>query len=201
MNTLDDIINNFSFNIEFNEPNMNRFNVSKKLKPISDHFDKISKLFPDKVCVELQNSIIEQIKNKIKTELDDEKDLVKIYQNKLRKFIEREKESNIPKKEFIKKITNIIETPLEGEIAKHNKVKILTVKINNCCVKSNISNVLFYVKYREISKGYNKQFRKILDTLDKLNTSDTLNTSDKLDTLDTLETLDTSKTSKTSNTL
>lgn len=155
-------LNGFTFEIEFNEYNLNRFNFTKKIKPLTKEFDNIEKTNEIK---EVEKFIIDKIKSKIELELNDEKDLLLIYSSKIKKLINKLKDDNLNKnsKEDIKnKIKEIIETPLEGEIAKHNKIKVVTIKI----IKENLSekyDVLFYTKYKQI-EGYNKQINKLYDS-------------------------------------
>jgi len=150
-----DELNGFAFEIEFNECNLNRFNFNKKIKPLMDKFQKIN--YSD----EMKNLIIDKIKLKMETELIDEKDLLSIYNTKITKLIKRLKE-NLTEEEINKKIKETIETPLEGEIAKHNKIKVITVKL----IKKDtldLLDVMFYVKYKQI-EGYNKQIKKLYES-------------------------------------
>ncbi len=154
-----DTLNGFTFEIDFNECNLNRFNFMKKIKPLLSEFEKNEKIIDPTEFNNIKKFIIEKIKSKIETELIDEKDLVSIYNSKIIKLINRLKEEN--SNENVKdKIKQLIETPLEGEIPKHNKIKVVTVKI----IKRDSFDVLFYTKYKQI-EGYNKQIKKIFDTV------------------------------------
>jgi hypothetical protein len=158
MNELLNELIGFTFEVEFNEFNLNRFNMTRKIKPITDEFNKIKQNDDNNEEIEkVENTIIEKIKNKIKLELEDEKDLVNVYNSKVTKFLDKIKKENLSNDIIINKIKEIVETPLEGEIAKHNKIKVITIKINN---KESL-DVLFYVKYKQID-GYNKQIKSIV---------------------------------------
>ncbi len=141
-------INGFSFELEFNESNLNKFNITKKIKPLMNEFNK----FED--CDKIKKDIIDKIKQKIKSELDDEIDLINIYKSKLNKIKNEDLSDD--------KIKQIIETPLEGEFSKHNKVKVITVKL----IRTDTDEIdaIFYVKYKQI-ENYNKQFQNILDLI------------------------------------
>jgi anaerobic ribonucleoside-triphosphate reductase len=147
-------INGFSFELEFNESNLNKFNITKKIKPLVNEFnkfedcDKIKKDITDKI----KKDITDKIKQKIKSELDDEIDLINIYKSKLNKIKNEDLSDD--------KIKQIIETPLEGEFSKHNKVKVITVKL----IRTDTDEIdaIFYVKYIQL-ENYNKQFQNIIN--------------------------------------
>jgi hypothetical protein len=158
-----DKLHNFSFDIEFNDINIYKLNLAKKIKPLMFQFMCIEKFLneSDNITqdvinnyINMQKNIIKKIGDKIKIEHSDEVDLIKIYENKLNKFISKLEYDN----QILDKIYNIVNTPLEGEIAKHNKIKIITCKLIN---KNNELDVIFYVKYKECD-GYNKQFNTLL---------------------------------------
>jgi hypothetical protein len=139
-------INGFSFELEFNESNLNKFNITKKIKPLVNEFNK----FED--CDKIKKDITDKIKQKIKSELDDEIDLINIYKSKLNKIKNEDLSDD--------KIKQIIETPLEGEFSKHNKVKVITVKL----IRTDTDEIdaIFYVKYIQL-ENYNKQFQNIIN--------------------------------------
>ena len=158
-----DKLHNFSFDIEFNDINIYKLNLAKKIKPLMFQFMCIEKFLNDSDnitqdvinnYINMQKNIIKKIGDKIKIEHSDEVDLINIYTNKLNKFISKLEYDN----QILDKIYNIVNTPLEGEIAKHNKIKIITCKLIN---KNNELDVIFYVKYKECD-GYNKQFNTLL---------------------------------------
>mgnify|MGYP003351774969 CR=1 FL=1 len=88
-------------------------------------------------------------------QLKNEKELIKIYTNKLDKYLSQNTE-----KQPILLIKEILETPLEGEMAKHNKIKVITIRIVK---KETNFDVIFYVKYKQCS-GYNKQVAKLANS-------------------------------------
>ncbi len=158
-----DKLHNFSFDIEFNDINIYKLNLAKKIKPLMFQFMCIEKFLNDSDnitqdvinnYINMQKNIIKKIGDKIKIEHSDEVDLINIYTNKLNKFISKLEYDN----QILDKIYNIVNTPLEGEMAKHNKIKIITCKLIN---KNNELDVIFYVKYKECD-GYNKQFNTLL---------------------------------------
>jgi hypothetical protein len=166
-------LHNFTFDIEFNDADINKLNLNKKLKPIIIEFMYISQLLNKYICENiifddiiqqyntLQNNIINKIKEKITIEHSDETDLINIYKNKLTKYTKKylnNNETNESVENIIENIHNIIKTPLEGEMAKHNKIKVITCKIIN--INNNL-DVIFYVKYKEC-EGYNKQFSNLI---------------------------------------
>ena len=162
-----DKLDNFYFDIEFNDINIYKLNLAKKIKPIMFQFMCIEKFINESEnitqnvinnYVNMQKKIINKIKDKIKIEHSDEIDLIKIYTNKLNKFISNINYDDINDNEIIDKIYTIVNTPLEGEMAKHNKIKVITCKLIN---KNNDLDVIFYVKYKEC-EGYNKQFNTLL---------------------------------------
>ncbi len=104
--------------------------------------------------INMQKNIIKKIREKIKIEHSDEIDLINVYTNKLNKFISQTEYDN----QILDKIYNIVNTPLEGEMPKHNKIKVITCKLIN---KNNELDVIFYVKYKECNR-YNKQFNTLL---------------------------------------
>jgi hypothetical protein len=108
--------------------------------------------------MKMQKNIIKKIGDKIKTEHSDEVDLIKIYENKLNKYILNINYDDINDNEIIDKIYNIVNTPLEGEMSKHNKIKVITCKLIK---KNDELDVIFYVKYKEC-EGYNKQFNTLI---------------------------------------
>ena len=144
-----DKLDNFSFDIEFNDANIHKIGLAKKLKPIMFQFMCIEQFLNNSDDInkndinnymKMQKSIVKKIGEKIKLEHSDEVDLIKIYTNKL------------------DKLYNIINTPLEGEIAKHNKIKVITCKLIK---KNNELDIIFYVKYKECER-YNKQFNTLI---------------------------------------
>ncbi len=158
-----DKLHNFSFDIEFNDINIYKLNLAKKIKPIMFQFMCIEQFLneSDNITqddinnyIYMQKKIIKKIGDKIKIEHSDEVDLIKIYENKLNKFIAKSEFDN----QILDKIYNIVNTPLEGEMAKHNKIKVITCKLVN---RDNELDVIFYVKYKECD-GYNKQFNTLL---------------------------------------
>ncbi len=158
-----DKLHNFSFDIEFNDINIYKLNLAKKIKPIMFQFMCIEKFINenDNITqdvinnyINMQKNIIKKIGDKVKIEHSDEVDLIKIYENKLNKFILKSEYDN----QTLDKIYNIVNTPLEGEMAKHNKIKVITCKLIN---KNNELDIIFYVKYKECN-GYNKQFNTLL---------------------------------------
>jgi hypothetical protein len=158
-----DKLHNFSFDIEFNDINIYKLNLAKKIKPLMFQFMCIEKFINDSDnitqdvinnYVNIQKKIINKIKDKIKIEHSDEVDLINVYTNKLKKFISQTEYNN----QILDKIYNIVNTPLEGEMAKHNKIKVITCKLINT---NNELDVIFYVKYKECD-GYNKQFNTLL---------------------------------------
>ncbi len=158
-----DKLHNFYFDIEFNEINIYKLNLAKKIKPLMFQFMCIEKFLNDSDnitqdvinnYINMQKNIIKKIGDKIKIEHSDEVDLINIYTNKLNKFISKLEYDN----QILDKIYNIVNKPLKGEMAKHNKIKIITCKLIN---KNNELDVIFYVKYKECD-GYNKQFNTLL---------------------------------------
>jgi hypothetical protein len=146
---------NFVFNIEFNQSNLDNFNFIKNIEPILLEFDKYN------IDNFNKKNIIDEIKRKIYIELEDEKDLLNVYKSKIIKLINSISINMDNLDNLNNKIKEIIENPLEGEMAKHNKIKVVTIKILN-----NIDNnykVIFYVKYKEINE-YNKQIKKLYNT-------------------------------------
>jgi hypothetical protein len=158
LNDLNELIG-FTFEIDFNECNLNRFNFNKKIKPLLNELEKYQKTEKLK---ETEKNIIDKIKLKIDSELNDEKDLVSIYNSKITKLIEKLKQENL-ETDIDNKIKETIETPLEGEMAKHNKIKVVIVKL----IKKDKLDVMFYVKYKQIER-YNKQIKKLYDSFLKL---------------------------------
>lgn len=158
LNEFDNLIG-FTFEIEFNECNLNRFNFNKKVKPLLNELEKFQKTEKLK---EIEKYIIDKIKSKIDSELNDEKDLLKIYNSKITKLLEKLKQNNL-ETDIDNKIKETIEKPLEGETAKHNKIKVVTVKL----IKKDKLDVMFYVKYKQI-EGYNKQIKKLYESFLKL---------------------------------
>jgi hypothetical protein len=163
-----DKLHNFSFDVEFNDINIHKLNLAKKIKPIMFQFMCIEKFIneSDNITqdvinnyVNIQKKIINKIKDKIKIEHSDEVDLIKIYENKLNKFIlNMNYDENNNHNETLDKIYNIVNTPLEGEMVKHNKIKVITCKLIK---KNDELDVIFYVKYKEC-EGYNKQFNTLI---------------------------------------
>ena len=163
-----DKLDNFSFDIEFNDANIHKIGLAKKIKPIMFQFMCIEQFLnnsndftTDDInnYMKMQKSIIKKIGEKIKTEHSDEIDLIKIYTNKLNKYITNLNTDNDD--EIINKIHHILQTPLEGEMAKHNKIKIITCKLIK---KNNVLDVIFYVKYKNC-EGYNKQYNTLLNSV------------------------------------
>ena len=153
MELLNELIG-FTFEIEFNEYNLNRFNFLKKIKPLMNEFDKFQ---DNEELMKVRDFMIDKIKSKIDSELNDEKDLVSVYNSKITKIFNKLKEEKV-EDDIHNKIKETIETPLEGEMAKHNKIKVVTIKI----IKKDSFDVMFYVKYKQI-EGYNKQIKKLYD--------------------------------------
>jgi len=186
MNEILNKLDGFIFDIEFNDPNINRLQLAKKIKPILFKFLCIDKEIEqyendnqynednqsnqsdqadiDIVRIaEIKKNIISKISQKIKSEHADEKDLIQIYSNKLKKYLSQiqECQENYNIDAINQLIKNIIETPLEGEIAKHNKIKVINVRL----IKKEMDiDVLFYVKYKECD-GYNKQITNLLKNI------------------------------------
>jgi len=158
-----DKLHNFSFDVEFNDIDIHKLNLAKKIKPIMFQFMCIEKFLNESEnittdiinnYINMQKKIIKKIREKIKIEHSDEIDLINVYTNKLNKFISQPNK-NI---DLLNGIYNIINTPLEGEMAKHNKIKVITCKLIN---KNNELDVIFYVKYKECDV-YNKQFNTLI---------------------------------------
>jgi len=146
-------LHNFSFEIEFNDININKLDLNKKLAPL---YNKLSSYQNNLINIgEYFNSILQKIEDKVREEHQDEKELIQIYTNKLNKYLNTGYVENP-----ILKIKEIIETPLEGEMAKHNKIKTITIRLVK---KDNIIDVLFYVKYK-LCDNYNKQITKLVNT-------------------------------------
>ncbi len=159
------LLHDFSFIIDFNQIDLNKFNLVKNIKVLLEKFIMIDKIITannlDKTQFELiKTKIILKLTEKIKTELDDEKDLIKVYENKLLKYFNKIEDYNDINHNDIKKI---IETPLEGEMAKHNKIKYIISKL---VYKDNDLNIVFYVKYKECDT-YNKQILGLLKNISK----------------------------------
>ncbi len=165
MQTILESLHNFSFTIEFNQPNLNNFHVIKNIKILLDKLMQTDYIIKNnnldiEVFDIIKKNILTKLCEKIKIELDDEKDLIKIYENKLIKYLTKnDDDANITSDGIIK----IIETPLEGEMAKHNKIKTITSKL---VYKDNNIDILFYVKYKECI-GYNKQVIGLIKNINK----------------------------------
>ena len=162
-----DKLDNFSFDVEFNDINIHKLNLAKKIKPVMFQFMCIEQFLnnsngftTDDInnYIKMQKSIVKKIGEKIKLEHSDEIDLIKIYTNKLKKYISNINYDDINDNEIIDKIYTILNTPLEGEMAKHNKIKVITCKLVK---RNNELDVIFYVKYKEC-EGYNKQFNTLI---------------------------------------
>jgi hypothetical protein len=165
-----DKLDNFSFDIEFNDVNIHKIGLAKKIKPIMFQFMCIEQFLNNSDDInkndinnymKMQKSIVKKIGEKIKIEHSDEVDLIKIYTNKLNKFISNMNYDDINDNEIIDKIHTILNTPLEGEMAKHNKIKVITFKLIK---KNDELDVIFYVKYKECN-GYNKQFNNLVNDI------------------------------------
>jgi hypothetical protein len=163
-----DKLDNFSFDIEFNDPNIHKIGLAKKIKPIMFQFMCIEQFLNNSNDInkndinnylKMQKSIVKKIGEKIKLEHSDEIDLINVYTNKLNKYLSNINYDDNNHNEIIDKIHNIIQTPLEGEMPKHNKIKIITCKL----VKRNDElDVIFYVKYKNC-EGYNKQLNTLVN--------------------------------------
>jgi hypothetical protein len=147
---------NFTFDIEFNDMNLKKTNFNKKIIPLNNLFMEIDNFYETNNLNKedyknIQGFIYNKIYDKFIDELKDEIDLISIYENKIKKYIKNNKELDI--KNICDDIKNIIEKPLEGEITKHDKKKIITTKI---MLIDNSIDVKFYLKYNKCD-GYNKQ--------------------------------------------
>ncbi len=168
MDQILDKLHNFSFDVEFNDVNIHKLNLAKKIKPAMFQFMCIEQFLNNSDIfttddinnyIKMQKNIIKKIGEKIKIEHYDEVDLIKIYTNKLNKYVlNMDYDQNNNHNEIIDKIYNIVNTPLEGEMAKHNKIKVITFKLIK---KNDELDVIFYVKYKEC-EGYNKQFNTLI---------------------------------------
>jgi hypothetical protein len=159
------LLHDFTFTIDFNQNDLNKFNLVKNIKVLLHRFMDIDLIIKknnlDHNQFELiKTKIILKLTEKIQTELDDEKDLIKVYENKLLKYFNKIEDYNDINHNDIKKI---IETPLEGEMAKHNKIKYIISKL---VYKDNNLDILFYVKYKECDT-YNKQILGLLKNISK----------------------------------
>jgi hypothetical protein len=115
---------------------------------------KFSFVGMDNKTVDVNSRLYLNVVLKLKIENSDEVDLINVYTNKLNKFILQKEFDN----QILDKIYNIVNTPLEGEMAKHNKIKVITCKLIK---KNDELDVIFYVKYKDC-KGYNKQFNNLI---------------------------------------
>jgi len=171
-----DKLDNFTFDVEFNDANIHKIGLAKKIKPIMFQFMCIEQFLNNSEDItkddinnymKIQKNIIKKIGEKIKTEHSDEVDLINIYTNKLNKYILQNNDHNIYENEILNKIHTIVQTPLEGEMAKHDKFKVITCKLVK---RNNELDVIFYVKYKNC-EGYNKQFKTLLDSVFNKNKS------------------------------
>ena len=147
---------NFTFDIEFNDTNLRKINFDKKIILLNNLFMEIDNFYETNNLNKedyknIQEFIYNKIYDKFIDELKDELDLISIYENKIKKYIKNNKETDV--KNICDDIKNIIEKPLEGEITKHDKKKIITIKI---MLIDNSIDVKFYLKYSKCD-GYNKQ--------------------------------------------
>ena len=156
-------LHNFSFDIEFNDFNIYRFNFELRIKLLIDYFLTINQEINidnnnnTQINVIKQN-ILNNISERIKIEHNDEKEIIDILFNKINNYLITTKKCD---NYFIKKI---IETEFEGEIAKYNKIKVITIKLRN---NNNNIDISYYIKYI-LCNNYNNQTSTLINKINNM---------------------------------
>ena len=165
-------LHNFSFNIEFNDSNIYRLNLELRLKLLTEHFLTISReinINSDETTTQIniiKQHILNNISERIKIEHADEKEIINILFAKINKYLTTKTKHDDNNFNIIKKV---IETELEGEIAKYNKFKVITIRLSK---NNNNIDISYNIKYI-VCGSYNNQTTTLINKINNMYKNET----------------------------